>query len=117
METLLDKVKKRLNIVDVKRDSEIQGYIDDITNKIFSICSRNALPTKLEYLVVKYAINCAVFYKKGYGESNKIISSISDNGQSIGYKDISILTADDVDVDKYVDKNKVEISMYAYMGC
>ena len=63
---LLDIVKERLDIKDENQDKKIQGYIDDITNKIKSICNRIDLPQELEYLVIRYAMNCVVFYKNGY---------------------------------------------------
>lgn len=111
----LEVVKERLNISSSDQDEKIQGYIDDITNKIKSICNRINLPQELEYLVIRYAMNCVVFYKKGYGEGKQVVSSVSDNGQSISFKDVGAVTADDVNMDKYIEKNKDEISMYAYM--
>lgn len=112
---LLDIVKERLDITDKNQDEKIQGYIDDITNKIKSICNRIDLPQELEYLVVRYAMNCVVFYKNGYGEGKQVVSSVSDNGQSVSFKDVGAVTSDDVNMDKYIEKNKDEISMYAYM--
>lgn len=112
---LLDKVKERLDITNKEQDEKIQGYIDDITNKIKSICNRIDLPKELEYLVIRYAMNCAVFYKNGYGEGKQVISSASDNGQTVSFKDVGAITSDDINMDKYMDKNKDEISMYAYM--
>lgn len=111
----LEVVKERLNISSSDQDEKIQGYIDDITNKIKSICNRIDLPQELEYLVIRYAMNCVVFYKKGYGEGKQVVSSVSDNGQSVSFKDVGAVTADDVNMDKYIEKNKDEISMYAYM--
>lgn len=112
---LLDVVKERLEIEGSSQDKKIQGYIDDITSKIKSICNREDLPQKLEYLVIRYAMNCVVFYKNGYGEGKQVVSSVSDNGQSVSFKDVGAVTADDVNMDKYIEKNKDEISMYAYM--
>lgn len=112
---LLDIVKERLDIKDKSQDKKIQGYIDDITNKIKSICNRIDLPQELEYLVIRYAMNCVVFYKNGYGEGKQVVSSVSDNGQSVSFKDVGAVTDDDVNMDKYIEKNKDEISMYAYM--
>ena len=112
---LLNKVKERLNITDKNQDKQIQGYIDDITDKIKSICNRIDLPKELEYLVIRYAMNCAVFYKSGYGEGKQVVSSMTDINQSVSFKDVGTVTADDVNMDKYIDKNKDEISMYAYM--
>lgn len=113
---ILKKVKERLNITDDKQDKQIQGYIDDITGKIKSICNRIDFPKELEYLVIRYAMNCAVFYKNGYGEGKQVVSSMTDVNQSVSFKDVGAVTADDVNMDKYIDKNKDEISMYAYMG-
>lgn len=112
---LLDIVKERLDIEDKNQDRKIQGYIDDITNKIKSICNRVDLPQELEYLVIRYAMNCVVFYKNGYGEGKQVVSSMTDVNQSVSFKDVGAVTADDVNMDKYIDKNKDEISMYAYM--
>ena len=112
---LLDIVKERLDITNKNQDKKIQGYIDGITNKIKSICNRIDLPQELEYLVIRYAMNCVVFYKDGYGEGKQVVSSVSDNGQSVSFKDIGAVTSDDVNMDKYIEKNKDEISMYAYM--
>lgn len=112
---LLEKVKERLDIYDTKQDRKIEGYIEDITDKIKSICNRIDLPRELEYLVVRYAMNCTVFYKNGYGEGKQVVSSASDNGQTVSFKDVGAVTANDVDMDKYIEKNMDEISMYAYM--
>lgn len=112
---LLDVVKERLDIEDKNQDRKIQGYIDDITNKIKSICNRIDLPQELEYLVIRYAMNCVVFYKNGYGEGKQVISSMTDVNQSVSFKDVGAVTADDVNMDKYIEKNMNEISMYAYM--
>ena len=112
---LLDIIKERLDIKDKSQDKKIQGYIDDITNKIKSICNRIDLPQELEYLVIRYAMNCVVFYKNGYGEGKQVISSMTDVNQSVSFKDVGAVTADDVNMDKYIEKNKDEISMYAYM--
>lgn len=112
---LLNKVKERLDIKDNSQDKKIQGYIDDITNKIKSICNRIDLPEELEYLVVRYAMNCTVFYKNGYGEGKQVVSSMTDINQSVSFKDVGAVTADDVNMDKYIEKNKDEISMYAYI--
>ena len=112
---LLDVVKERLDIKDENQDKKIQGYIDDITNKIKSICNRIDLPQELEYLVIRYTMNCVVFYKNGYGEGKQVVASVSHNGQTVGFKDVGAVTADDVNMNKYIEKNKDEISMYAYM--
>ena len=112
---LLDIVKERLDIKDKNQDKEIQGYIDDITNKIKSICNRIDLPQELEYLVIRYAMNCVVFYKNGYGEGKQVVSSVSDNGQSVSFKDVGAVTSDDINMDKDIEKNKDERSRYAYM--
>lgn len=112
---LLSKIKERLDLKDTSQDTKIQGYIDDITNKIKSICNRIDLPKELEYLVIRYAMNCTVFYKDGYGEGKQVVSSMTDVNQSVSFKDVGAVTTDDVNMDKYIEKNKDEISMYAYM--
>lgn len=114
---LLDKVKERLDITDTSQDKKIQGYIDDITNKIKSICNRIDYPEELNYLAINYAKNCYIYYKNKDNANNEQlqVTSASDNGQTVNFKAIETVSKDDVDVDKVIDKNMDEISMYAYM--
>lgn len=114
---LLNKVKEKLDITDKSQDKKIQGYIDDITDKIKSICNRIDFPEELEYLAINYAKNCYIYYKNKDNSSNEQlqVTSASDNGQSISLKTVETVTKDDVDLNKIVEKNVDEISMYAYM--
>lgn len=114
---LLDKVKERLSITDKEQDKKIQGYIDEITDKIKSICNRIDLPTELEYLVIRYAKDCFTYYKNKDNSSNEQlqVTSASDNGQTVSFKMVENVSKDDVDLDKIIAKNMDEISMYAYM--
>lgn len=114
---LLNKVKERLDIKDNSQDKKIQGYIDDITNKIKSICNRIDFPEELNYLAVNYAKSCYIYYKNKDDSSNEQlqVTSASDNGQSVNFKTVETVTRDDIDINKVVEKNADEISMYAYM--
>lgn len=114
---LLDKVKERLEIADASQDKKMQGYIDEITDKIKSICNRIELPAELEYLVIRYAKDCFMYYKNKDGSNNENlqVTSASDNGQTVNFKTVENVSKDDVDIDKVVAKNADEISMYAYI--
>ena len=114
---LLNKVKERLDIKDNSQDKKIQGYIDDITNKIKSVCNRIDFPEELEYLAINYAKNCYIYYKNKDNSGNEQlqVTSASDNGQSVNFKTVETVTKDDIDINKVVEKNADEISMYAYM--
>ena len=116
LEKLITEVKVRLGINSTSKDKEIFGYLKDFINKIRSICNREDLPEKLEYLAINYAMNCIKFYEKGYGEGKRVVSSATDNGQSVTFKDVGTISSDDVNINKYIEKNKDEISMYAYIG-
>ncbi len=114
---LLDEVKKRLDIRSLDQEKKIEGYIDTITSKIKSICNRVDYPEELNYLAIKFAEDCFMYYKDKNGSSNEKlqVTSASDNGQSVNFKTVETVTKDDVDVDKVIAKNMDEISMYAYM--
>lgn len=114
---LLNKVKERLDIKDNNQDKKIEGYIDDITNKIKSICNRIDLPEELEYLVLRYAMNCYLYYKDKDGKDNEQlqVTSASDKGQSVNFKTVETISKDDVDLDKVIANNMNEISNYVYM--
>ncbi len=115
---LLDKVKERLYITDTSQDKKIQGYIDDITDKIKSVCNRTDFPEELNYLVINYAMKCYVYYKNKNSSNNEQlqVTSASDNGQSASFKTVEIVSKDDVNLDKVIADNIAEISNYAYMG-
>ncbi len=115
---LLDKVKERLDITDTSQDKKIQGYIDDITDKIKSVCNRTDFPEELNYLVINYAMKCYGYYKNKDSSNNEQlqVTSASDNGQSASFKTVEIVSKDDVNLDKVITDNIIEISSYAYMG-
>lgn len=114
---LLNKVKEILDIKENDQDKKIQNYIDDITNKIKSICNRVDFPEELNYIAINYAKNCYIYYRNKDNSSNEQlqVTGASDNGQSVNFKTVETVTRDDVDINKVVEKNADEISMYAYM--
>lgn len=115
--SLLEKVKEMLEITDTSQDKKIQGYIDEITDKVKSICNRIDYPEELNYIAIKYAKNCYIYYKnKGNSNNEQIqVTSASDNGQTVNFKIVENISKDDVDADKIVAKNADEISMYAHV--
>jgi hypothetical protein len=115
---LLNKVKERLNIQNNEYDKKIQGYIDDITDKIKSLCKRKDLPQELDYFVIRYAMNCYLYYKDKDDSNNEKtqVTSASDNGQTVSFKVTETVSKDDVDLDKVIANNLNEISNYAFMG-
>lgn len=118
MEELLEKVKEKLNITNENENTEIQGYIDLFQNKIKSICNREDFPKKLNYMCIEFAKKSYIYYSNLDEKSNKKVevTSASDNGQSVSLKSTEIITVDEVDIDKVINKNIVEIRNYAYMG-
>lgn len=112
---ITDKVVLQLGITDAQEILSIDGYVSEFVNKIKSVCNRIDFPENLEHLAIKYAKNCAVFYKDGYGKEKTRVKSVSDNGQKVDYEGTETIKEEDVDLEKYVAKNADEISMYAYM--
>ena len=49
-------------------------------------------------------MNCTVFYKNGYGEGKQVVSSMTDINQSVLFKDVGAITADDINMDKYIQR-------------
>lgn len=115
--TILERVKKLLEIENNNSDNKIQEYINSFCDKVKSICNRIDFPTELDYMAVDFAKKSYIYYKNKDNSSNEIIqvTSASDNGQSVSLKTIETVTKDDVDIDKVIAKNIDEISMYAYM--
>lgn len=114
---LLKKVKEVLNINTGDEDKKIQGYIDEFVDKVKSICNRLDFPEELNYLAIKYAKDCYIYYKNKDSNTNEQlqITSASDVNQSVSFKTVENVSKDDVDIDKIIAKNQDEISMYTYM--
>ena len=115
--TILERVKEFVGVEATASDDKIQGYIDLFCDKVKSICNISEFPQELNYLVVDFARKSFIYYKDKDDSSNEHLqaTSASDNGQTVNFKTVETVTKDDVDLNKYVDKNKDEISMYACM--
>lgn len=115
--TILERVKELLEIKDDSLDSKIQGYIDLFCDKVKSICKRKDFPQELNYMCIEFARKNYLYYKDKDNSSNEKlqVTSASDNGQSVNFKTIESITKDDVDIEKVISKNMIEISNYAYM--
>ena len=120
MEEILAEVKRLVDIRedDTSKDTKIMGYISLFQNKIKSICQRDDFPEKLNYMCVEFARKSYKYFKDLDENSNQKVevTSASDNGQTVQLKVTEIISASDVDVDKFVNKNISEIKNYAYMG-
>lgn len=116
-ETILERVKELLGIEDDTFDAKIQGYIDLFCDKVKSICNILEFPQELNHLAVDFAKKSFIYYKDKDNSNNEHLqaTSASDNGQTVNFKIVETVTREDVDLDKCVDKNKDEISMYACM--
>lgn len=117
--TILERVKGLLELEDKDSvfDSKIQGYIDLFCDKVKSICKRKDFPQELNYMCIEFARKNYLYYKDKDNSSNEQlqVTSASDNGQSVNFKTIEIITKDDVDIDKVIANNMAEISNYAFM--
>lgn len=118
MKEILKKVKERLGITDESQDNKINGYIETFQGKIKSICKRDDFPLELNYMCIEFARKSYLYYINIDEKSNKKVevTSAKDREQSVDFETTEIITAKDVDIDNYINKNITEISNYAYMG-
>lgn len=116
--TILERVKVSLGIQDDSFNSKIQEYIDIFCDKVKSICKRDDFPRQLNYMAVDFARKNYLYYKNKDNSTNEQlqVTSASDNGQSVNFKTIEIITKEDIELDKVIAMNMAEISNYAYMG-
>jgi len=116
-DTILTRVKKLLNITDTASDTKLQEYINLFCDKVKSVCNRIDFPSELDYLAVEFVKNNYIYYKNkdDFQNEHMQVTSASDNGQSVNFKTVEIVSKNDIDLDKVIEKNKDEISMYAYM--
>lgn len=113
IDALLEEVKTDLEITNILCDIKIKKYLKEFINKIISVCNRNDFPSELNYLAVKYAEDCFYYYKNIDNNGSKEISSISDSGQNISYKNDKLIKKEDVDLNIVINKNSSEISNYS----
>lgn len=115
--TILEKVKALLEIQDNSLDSKIQGYIDLFCDKVKSICKRTDFPKELNYMCIEFVRKSYLYYKNKDNSNNEQlqVTSASDHGQTVNFKTIEMVSKDDIDIDKVIARNMVEISNYAYM--
>lgn len=116
MEELVKKAIRSINLLDVSCE-EVLGYIELFQDKIKSICKRKDFPEELNYMCVEFARKSYLYYANKNNSSNEQlqVTSASDNGQSVSFKTVEIITKEDVDIDKVIEKNIAEIRNYAYM--
>lgn len=116
--TILERAKALLELKDTTSDNKLQVYIDLFCDKIKSVCKRKDFPQELNYMCVEFARKSYLYYKDKDNSKNEQVqvTSASDSGQTVSFKTVETITKDDIDIDKIIAKNIVEISNYAYMG-
>lgn len=118
MEDIFNDLTKELKINNFEKQSKLKDYITQFQSKIKSICKRSDFPEELNYMCKDFTRKSYIYYSNIDEKTNRKIeiTSAGDNGQSVSVKTTAPITADDVDLNKYVNKNIREISNYAYMG-
>lgn len=77
------EVKQVLNIIDDKLDNYLRFCERNIKDKILDRCHIETVPERLNLLIQEFLIEQYSLNKGGIGEGKKVVSSASDNGQTV----------------------------------
>ena len=87
---MLGKLKLLAGITDNMQDALLQLLLDTVTNKVLADTNQPYLPAACETLVVEIAFDSYLIQQQGTnaeaGQITGSVSSVSDNGQSVGYR-------------------------------
>lgn len=111
----VNKVKKILNISENGLDSYLEFCEDNITNKILDRCNIETIPERLNTLIQEFLIEQYNINKEGIGEGKKIVSSVSDNGQSVSFQTIGGAGNVSKNADEFLDRNMSILVAYRKM--
>lgn len=113
--TNVDKVKEILNIQVNKLDNYLMFCETNITDKILDRCNIDTIPERLNSLIQEFLIEQYNLNKDGAGKGIKEISSVSDNGQSVNFKNVGGVSSMSQNVDEFLDRNMVTLIAYRKM--
>ena len=102
------EVKQVLNIIDDKLDNYLRFCERNIKDKILDRCHIETVPERLnsliqEFLIEQYSLN---------EEGKKVVSSASDNGQTVGFQTIGGASSMSKNVDTFLDRNMATLVKY-----
>jgi hypothetical protein len=90
---VLEKLKLLLGINDSAQDGLLNLLLEQTTDMVLSETNQLALPAAAQGLVVEMTEDAYRLHKQaageGAGEVTGSVSSISDNGQSVSYRDVA----------------------------
>lgn len=108
-------IKSILNITDNNLDSYLEFCEKNITNKILDRCNIETIPERLNTLIQEFLIEQYNINKEGIGEGKKVVSSVSDNGQSVSFQTIGGISNVSQNVDEFLDRNMSILVAYRKM--
>ncbi|MEG1756765.1 MAG: phage head-tail connector protein [Clostridia bacterium] len=87
---MLDKLKLLAGITDNTQDNLLQLLLDIVTDKVLANTNQPYLPTACGTLAVEIAYDSYLIRQQGAnaeaGQITGSVSSVSNNGQSVGYR-------------------------------
>ncbi len=108
-------IKEILNITDTKLDGYLNFCETNITDKILDKCNIETIPERLNSLIQEFLIEQYNLNKDGVGKGVKEVSSASDNGQSVNFKNVGGVSSMSQNVDEFLDRNMATLIAYRKM--
>lgn len=113
-----ENIKYLENIIDIDFSTEM--YLEfcekNITNKILDRCHIETIPERLNTLIQEFLIEQYNLNKKGIGESKQIVSSVSDNGQTVSFETVGGIKFVSKNAEEFLDKNMSTLIKYRKIG-
>ena len=108
----LIEVKSILNIKDNEFDRFLAFCEENISNKILERCNIDIIPKGLNTLIQEFLIEQYTINKSGIGEEKKVVTSISDNGQSANFQVVGGINSMSKNAEEFLDKNMASLVHY-----
>lgn len=108
----INTVKTVLSITDSKLDDYLEFCEKKITDRILDRCNIDSVPVRLNSLIQEFLIEQYNLNNNGIGKGVKLVSSASDNGQTVSFETIGGANSLSQNVEEFLDKNMSVLNAY-----
>ena len=105
-------IKDILGIKNESFDKFLEFCEKSISNKILDFCHIKSIPQNLNTLIQEFLIEQYNLNKNGIGNSNLEVTSASDNGQTVNFKNVGGVGAMSSNVDEFLERNLTTLVAY-----
>lgn len=111
----LDEVRNKFLILDTELVNYLTLCEQRLTDAIMDFCNIDKIPDRLNSLIQQFLTDQYELNKDGVGEGKTIVTSATDNGQSVGLKNVGGVESLSKDVAEFISRNEDSLLPYRKM--